>query len=136
MPAVLAGLAVVACVVALVVWLGNRAPKGTEQDTAPETTPSAVDPVGPAGPLQPTGVAVKWRQDTLAVTWRNPDPQPGDRYVLHLQKDPAAVSREGEGVETDRTRIELPTRGERCVTVTTLRGSQSSEPALKCDLSG
>ncbi|QIX25408.1 serine/threonine protein kinase [Nocardioides sp. JQ2195] len=135
-PLVVAGLLVVLAVVAGAIWLGTRAPGGTEQEEAPVTKPEAVDPIGPAGPLTPTSVSVSVRgPDQLRVAWKNPDPQPGDTYSLHLQADPSALSLDpAHAIETDRTTLVVRSGGERCVTVRTVRGSHVSEPVLKCDL--
>jgi hypothetical protein len=95
----------------------------------------ALDPTGPAGPLPPSSVEVERVPGRLTVTWENPDPQPDDAFRLHLQADPGAVSLQPEdAIEATRTRAVVPTDGEACVTVRTVRGSRRFEPVLKCDL--
>nr|WP_281363779.1 serine/threonine-protein kinase [Nocardioides daedukensis] len=133
--AILVGLVVIAIVAGVAIWFGTRSPDATDQPTAPERKADPVDPIGPAGPLEPTDVVVQREASSLTVSWTNPDPQDGDTYLLHLQQDPAALDLSPKGaVESKTTKIVLPSDGEACVTVRTVRASQQSEPVLKCDL--
>lgn len=132
-------LAATAVVVLLVVggavWFGTRAPDATDDgDAAPRTRPSAADPISDATPV-PTRVKVRWSPERLTVSWANPAPEDGDTYEVFLVRDPNEASIDPErAVATAQRRVTLPSDGERCVTLRTIRASGASEPVLACDL--
>ncbi|MDO4887733.1 MAG: protein kinase [Actinomycetaceae bacterium] len=132
-PAALAVRFLLAAVVVIgLIWAIVFAVQHGRGGTIRPTSRESASPVDPgASDIKPvTDLRGEVKGDQVTFTWKNPDPQPGDKYLYSFR----FLTGEGEVLETDKLSVTLDKQSHQtCLVVRVHRqGGKESEPVEEC----
>lgn len=100
-----------------------------------QATPSAgAQPSAGASVPSPTDVVGRYSGDSVIFTWKNPDPQPGDRYAWVIVDDDAEGLTNSALTTDQRVVVKAGDRTQTCIRVSIVREDRqmSTNPATIC----
>lgn len=100
-----------------------------------QATPSAgAQPSAGASVPSPTDVVGRYSGDSVIFTWKNPDPQPGDRYAWVIVDDDAEGLTNSALTTDQRVVVKAGDRTQTCIRVSIVRKDRqmSTNPATIC----
>lgn len=100
-----------------------------------QATPSAgAQPSAGAAVPSPTDVVGRYSGDSVIFTWKNPDPQPGDRYAWVIVDDDAEGLTNSALTTDQRVVVKAGDRTQTCIRVSIVRKDRqmSTNPATIC----
>ena len=82
----------------------------------------------------PTDVVGRYSGDSVIFTWKNPDPQPGDRYAWVIVADDAEGLTNSALTTDQRVVVKAGDRTQTCIRVSIVREDRqmSTNPATIC----
>ena len=113
----------------------KRGPQVVNPSFGSQATPSAgAQPSAGAAVPSPTDVVGRYSGDSVIFTWKNPDPQPGDRYAWVIVDDDAEGLTNSALTADQRVVVKAGDRTQTCIRVSIVREDRqmSTNPATIC----